>query len=167
MDVSVIIPTFNEAPNVAELIERIEVALLGRRGEILFVDDSSDDTPTVIEAAAAHSSFPVRLIRRPRPVGGLSGAVLEGLRVATSDWCVVMDGDLQHPPEVIPALLESGIEQDADLVADGRLRQEFRDFRLDRIAGLHLSSERFAPRPDTLQSYWAQQARRCRACKST
>lgn len=120
MDVSVIIPTFNEAPNVAELIERIEVALLGRRGEVLFVDDSSDDTPNVIEAAAAHSSLFVRLVRRPRPVGGLSGAVLEGLRIATSDWCVVMDGDLQHPPEVIPALLESGIEQDADVVVASR-----------------------------------------------
>ncbi|MCB2408890.1 helix-turn-helix transcriptional regulator [Hymenobacter lucidus] len=41
-----------------------------------------------------------------------------------------------------------------------RLRQEFRDFRLDRIVDLHLRDEQFAPRPDTLQSYWAQQDRR-------
>ncbi|WP_167851976.1 helix-turn-helix transcriptional regulator [Hymenobacter elongatus] len=39
-----------------------------------------------------------------------------------------------------------------------RLRQEFRDFRLDRIGDVHLRDEHFAPRPDTLHSYWAQQA---------
>lgn len=49
------------------------------------------------------------------------------------------------------------------VVAFCRLRQEFRDFRLDRIAGLHLRDEHFAPRPDTLQSYWAQQAERRQA----
>lgn len=45
------------------------------------------------------------------------------------------------------------------VVAFCRLRQEFRDFRLDRIAGLQLLDEAFAPRPETLQSYWAEQAR--------
>ena len=49
------------------------------------------------------------------------------------------------------------------VIAFCRLRQEFRDFRLDRIAGLHLRDEHFAPRPDTLQSYWAQQAQRRQA----
>ncbi|MBX0289068.1 YafY family transcriptional regulator [Hymenobacter sp. HSC-4F20] len=46
------------------------------------------------------------------------------------------------------------------VVAFCRLRQEFRDFRLDRIAGLHLREEHFEPRPDTLQTYWAQEAQR-------
>jgi dolichol-phosphate mannosyltransferase len=86
----------------------------------VFVDDSTDETPEVIEQVATHSTLPIRLIRRPRPVGGLSGAVLEGLRTATSNWCVVMDGDLQHPPEVIPMLLDSGTEQEADLVVASR-----------------------------------------------
>lgn len=120
MDVTVIIPTFNEAPNVVELLRRIETALQGRQGEIVFVDDSTDDTPAVIEDAATNSTLPVRLIRRIAPVGGLSGAVLEGLRTATSDWCVVMDGDLQHPPEDIPILLDSAMEQNADLVVASR-----------------------------------------------
>ncbi|MBC7762487.1 MAG: glycosyltransferase [Candidatus Saccharibacteria bacterium] len=120
MEVSVIVPTFNEAPNVRELVERIQTALRGRVAEIVFVDDSNDDTPTVIGQVAAEAEIPVRLIRRDHPVGGLSGAVLVGLAESTSDWCIVMDGDLQHPPEVIPVLLSSGIDQDADIVVASR-----------------------------------------------
>jgi dolichol-phosphate mannosyltransferase len=120
VDVSVIIPTFNEAPNMAELIERIELSLLGRHGEIVFVDDSTDDTPDVIAQLATRSTILIRLVHRPNPTGGLSGAVLQGLSEASSDWCVVMDGDLQHPPEVIPALLHAGAEMNADVVVASR-----------------------------------------------
>ncbi|WP_166789955.1 glycosyltransferase [Cryobacterium sp. TMT1-2-2] len=108
------------APNVRELVERIQTALRGRVAEIVFVDDSNDDTPTVIGQVAAEAEIPVRLIRRDQPVGGPSGAVLVGLAESTSDWCIVMDGDLQHPPEVIPVLLSSGIDQDPDIVVASR-----------------------------------------------
>ncbi|MDJ0379024.1 glycosyltransferase [Cryobacterium sp. PH31-L1] len=120
MKVSVIVPTFNEALNVRELVERIQTALHGRVAEILFVDDSNDDTPAVIAQVAAAAQIPVRLIRREHAVGGLSGAVLLGLAVSASDWCIVMDGDLQHPPEAIPVLLGAGIDQDADVVVASR-----------------------------------------------
>lgn len=120
MEISVIVPTFNEAPNVRELVERIQTGLRGRVAEIIFVDDSTDDTPTVIGHVAAGAEIPVHLIHRDHATGGLSGAVLVGLAASTSDWCIVMDGDLQHPPEVIPVLLNSGIEQDADVVVASR-----------------------------------------------
>lgn len=120
MDVTIIIPTFNEAPNVRSLVDRISAAMQGRDAEILFVDDSVDATPDVIRAVAASSTLPVRLIHRAVPVGGLSGAVLEGIAASTGDWCVVMDGDLQHPPELIPVLLASGVEQSADVVVASR-----------------------------------------------
>ena len=106
MDLSIIVPTFNEGPNVDELLRRIGETLEGRVFEVIFVDDSSDDTPTVISAAAERAGFPVRLIHRDVPTAGLGGAVVEGFRAATSRWCLVMDGDLQHPPEDIPRLLE-------------------------------------------------------------
>jgi dolichol-phosphate mannosyltransferase len=118
--VSIVVPTFNEAPNVPVLVERIERALDGRRAEVIFVDDSTDNTPEVILEVAARSSSVVRLIRRDHPDGGLSGAVVAGLQAASTDWCVVMDGDLQHPPELIPALLLSGEEQAADVVVASR-----------------------------------------------
>ncbi|MDQ1572113.1 MAG: dolichol-phosphate mannosyltransferase [Actinomycetota bacterium] len=120
VQVSVIVPTFNEAPNIQELVDRIQQSLRGRQAEIVFVDDSTDDTADAIEKAALTAELPVRVIQRTQPVGGLSGAVLEGLKASTSEWCIVMDGDLQHPPEVIPALLTSGIEQDVDVVVASR-----------------------------------------------
>ncbi len=120
MDISVIVPTFNEGPNVAELVRRTTDALLGRDVEIIFVDDSRDDTPDIIRAVAATSDVPVRLIHRDEPVGGLGGAVVEGIKAAVSDFCVVMDGDLQHPPEVIAELLARAEMGDADVVVASR-----------------------------------------------
>ncbi|MDW4573383.1 polyprenol monophosphomannose synthase [Microbacterium sp. M3] len=119
-EVTVVVPTFNESMNVAELVRRIADALEGTPSEVLFVDDSTDETPRVIEEVAALSPISVRLIHREKPVGGLGGAVLEGIKSARSDVCVVMDGDLQHPPEVIPLLLNSHTTTDADVVVASR-----------------------------------------------
>ncbi|ANP74779.1 glycosyltransferase [Cryobacterium arcticum] len=120
MDVTIIIPTFNEAPNIEILVDRI-VAVMNSGGvEVVFVDDSTDNTPDIIRQVAARSTIPVRLIHRDDPVGGLSGAVREGISSSTGTWCVVMDGDLQHPPELIPVLLASGAEQHADIVVASR-----------------------------------------------
>lgn len=120
MDVSIVIPLFNEAPNVAALVARIEAAACGRVGEIVFVDDSTDATPEVVRATAGSSALRVRLIHRDRPSGGLGGAVLAGLAAAESDVCVVMDGDLQHPPEKIGELLARFDEGDVDVVVASR-----------------------------------------------
>jgi dolichol-phosphate mannosyltransferase len=139
--VSVVIPTFNEAENIGELLTRLGSALGPARPdgaaaetvtpgtatpetaapfEVLFVDDSTDDTPEVIEREAARRDFPVRLIHRATPENGLGGAVLEGLRSVTAPWAVVMDADLQHPPEAVPGLLAAGEQGDSDLVVATR-----------------------------------------------
>lgn len=119
---SVIVPTFNEQDNVAELVRRLGVALDGHGAEVIFVDDSTDETPQVITQVAHTAPLPVRLIHRPagQRDGGLGGAVLVGLRASTAPWCVVMDGDLQHPPELVPALVARGIEEGADVVVASR-----------------------------------------------
>lgn len=119
-DVSIVVPTYNEGPNVAPLLERIASALSPYRWEVLFVDDSSDDTPERIRALSAPAGGAVRLIHRDVPTGGLGGAVVEGLREAAADLCVVMDGDLQHPPETIPLLIERARERGADVVVASR-----------------------------------------------
>lgn len=118
MQISVIVPTFNEAANIDELVARINDALEGRDAEIIFVDDSSDNTPEVIRKTT--SALSVRLLHRSVAAGGLSGAVVAGLAATDSDWAVVMDGDLQHPPEMIPILLASAITDRADVVVASR-----------------------------------------------
>ena len=118
--VTVIVPTYNERDNVAELVARTARALGDRDAEILFVDDSTDGTALEVERVAADAPLPVRVIHRDDNSGGLGGAVVVGLRAAESDVCIVMDGDLQHPPELLPVLLDRHADGDADVVAASR-----------------------------------------------
>ncbi|MGI6879075.1 glycosyltransferase [Microbacterium sp. gxy059] len=120
MELTVVVPTFNEVDNVAELVRRASAALAGRDAEILFVDDSSDGTADAVRRAARSAPLPVRVVHREQPVGGLGGAVVEGFRLAAADRCVVIDGDLQHPPETIPLLADRLEEGDADVVVASR-----------------------------------------------
>jgi len=120
--VTVIVPTYNERDNVAPLLERLAAAVGAMPVEVLFVDDSTDDTPQVVLEAARHSRLSVRLLHRSgaERVGGLGGAVLAGLRDSRAEWAVVMDGDLQHPPEVVPELLRTALVDRADVVVASR-----------------------------------------------
>jgi hypothetical protein len=119
---TVIVPTRNEAGNVAALLRRLDLAMGDRSVEVIFVDDSDDDTPATIVAEGARSQSAVRLLHRPEGQrdGGLGGAVLAGFRAATAPWAVVMDGDLQHPPEALPDLLAPTAEPGVDLVVASR-----------------------------------------------
>jgi dolichol-phosphate mannosyltransferase len=120
--VTVVVPTRNEEGNVAPLVERLDAALAGHHGRILFVDDSDDDTPIEVMRMSALSDTPVDLLHRPpdERQGGLGGAVLEGLRATTAPWAVVMDGDLQHPPELVPDLVTTGMREHAQVVVATR-----------------------------------------------
>ncbi|MFJ3225823.1 glycosyltransferase [Streptomyces sp. NPDC086783] len=119
--VTIVVPTFNESANVRELLRRITESVPARLPcEVVFVDDSTDDTPEVIARAAQDCPFPVTVLHREEPVGGLGGAVVEGLKAAASDWIVVMDGDLQHPPSLVPELVATGERASAGLVVASR-----------------------------------------------
>jgi dolichol-phosphate mannosyltransferase len=119
--VTIVVPTFNESANIRELLRRITESVPARLPcEVVFVDDSTDDTPEVIFQAAQDCPFPVTVLHRAEPVGGLGGAVVEGLKAASSDWIVVMDGDLQHPPSLVPELLAAGERSAAGLVVASR-----------------------------------------------
>lgn len=120
VQLSIVVPTYNEAPNVAELVARVAAATEGIDAEIVFVDDSTDDTPDEVRRVAASAPLPVRLVHRDKRRGGLGGAVLEGFAAAEADACLVMDGDLQHPPEEIPALWARFRRGDVDLVVASR-----------------------------------------------
>jgi dolichol-phosphate mannosyltransferase len=121
-DLSIIIPTRNEAGNIAQLLRRLEPIVRTRSVEIIFVDDSTDETPQTIDDAASTYVRPIRLIHRlpGQRTGGLGGAVLEGMRAARGHWLIVMDGDCQHPPELIPQLLQDALDQSSDVVVASR-----------------------------------------------
>jgi dolichol-phosphate mannosyltransferase len=88
----------------------------------LFVDDSDDGTPEVIAAMAPNPAFRVAVIHRlpGQRGGGLGGAVLAGIQAAQTKWVCVMDADLQHPPELLRALLEEARRSKADVVVASR-----------------------------------------------
>jgi dolichol-phosphate mannosyltransferase len=123
---SVVVPTRNEALNVGPLAARLQAALSQTAGgwELIFVDDSDDNTPEVVGrlADALGMGSPVRLVHRPRGMrsGGLGGAVSDGFAIARGRVVAVMDADLQHPPEVLPALIAPVLSGEADLVAGSR-----------------------------------------------
>ena len=119
-DLTVVVPTFREAPNLGLLVPRIVAALeqAGLRGEIVIVDDdSADGTEDVCRTLAA--TYPVRLLVR-KGERGLSSAVLHGMRQARGEVLLVMDADLSHPPEAIPQLFETIRSDDADFVIGSR-----------------------------------------------
>ncbi|MEU6364555.1 glycosyltransferase family 2 protein [Streptomyces sp. NPDC046931] len=119
--VTLVVPTFNESGNIRELLRRITESVPSRLPcEVVFVDDSTDDTPDVIFREAQDCPFPVTVLHRQEPAGGLGGAVVEGMKAAGSDWIVVMDGDLQHPPSLVPELIGTGERTNAALVVASR-----------------------------------------------
>lgn len=120
LPVTVVVPTRHEAGNIAPLLARMPSV-----DKVLFVDDSDDDTAEVIQLAAADAPMKVELLHRPahERTGGLSGAVVAGLAMVESPWMCVMDGDLQHPPEVIAKLVDQATD-DVDLVIASRKNWE-------------------------------------------
>src|SRR6185436_7571683 len=122
-DLSMVIPTRNEAGNIEPLLMRIHQAVKGIAVEVVFVDDSTDETPDVIRKLQDWFPLPIKLIARPadRRKNGLGGAVVEGFQAAQGTWMGVMDADLQHPPEMIPRLLRQAQRNGSDIVMGSRL----------------------------------------------
>ena len=116
---SVVIPTFNERGNVAELTKRLDTTLKGVAWEAIFVDDNSPDGTADAVKTIAQSDVRIRCLRR---VGrrGLAGACIEGILSSSAPFVAVMDADLQHDERVLPAMLAKLQSGNCDLVAATR-----------------------------------------------
>ena len=119
---SIVIPTRNEELNVGPLLEQLASAFDPADTELLVVDDSDDETPEALAESAAGSTLAVRLLRRPPGArkGGLSSAVMAGAQRARGEWVLVMDADLQHPPETAAGLAKVAMGHDVDIVIGTR-----------------------------------------------
>lgn len=115
--ISIVVPTYNEATSVPLLAERLAAALGGRDWELVIVDDGSPDGTADLAQALA-PRIPVRVVRRAGK-SGLASAVMAGFREARGDLLVVMDADLSHPAEVVPALVDA-VVGGADLAVGSR-----------------------------------------------
>jgi dolichol-phosphate mannosyltransferase len=116
---SIVVPTFKERGNVAELVRRLGLALAGLDWEAIFVDDNSPDGTWEAVKEIASRDPRVRCLRR---VGrrGLAGACIEGMLSSAAPFVAVIDADLQHDEKVLPQMLAKLISGDADLVAATR-----------------------------------------------
>ncbi len=118
-NLSIVVPTYNEATNVPLLIAKLEEALAGHAWEIVFVDDDSADDTSGVVARVGMEKPHIRCIRR---IGrrGLSSAVIEGALSCEAPFIAVMDADLQHDERILPDMLRLLNRGDVDLAIGSR-----------------------------------------------
>ncbi len=118
-ELSIIVPTFNEAANVTELVKKLDECLGGVRWEVIFVDDNSPDGTADRVRDLARQDTRVRCLHR---VGrrGLSSACVEGMLSSSAPYMAVMDGDLQHDETRLPEMLDLLRNSDVELVYGSR-----------------------------------------------
>jgi dolichol-phosphate mannosyltransferase len=116
---TVVVPTFNERENVAELIRRLDSALAGISWEVLFVDDDSPDLTADAVRSQAQRDSRVRCLQR---LGrrGLSSACIEGMLASSAPFVAVIDGDLQHDERLLKPMLEALKRESLDIVVGSR-----------------------------------------------
>lgn len=110
-ELAVVVPTYREADNVAEIMRRVDTVLAGVDWELIFVDDDSPDGTAERAREIARRDRRVRVLQR---VGrrGLSSACIEGMLATSAPYLAVMDGDLQHDETLLPRMLDV-LKQDA------------------------------------------------------
>jgi dolichol-phosphate mannosyltransferase len=120
INLTIVPPTFNEKGNVKPLLNAIEKTFKNKKinYEVLFVDDSSDETPEVIQKEIKdRKNMNIRMIHRPKERRtGLATAFIEGFEDAKGEYICCIDSDLQHPPEKIYNLYQKAIEDRAEIV---------------------------------------------------
>jgi len=118
IDISIIIPTLNEKENINELVKRIIESLNDIKYEIIFVDDGSKDG-TIEEIEKLKRKYKnIKIVERGYRKG-LSSAFIDGIKYSDGKYLVLMDADLQHPPELLRKMYEKALEG-CDLVIASR-----------------------------------------------
>src|SRR5579864_8120469 len=119
-EVSVVIPTYNEAGGIEYLISALtEVfSLAGINAEIVVVDDNSPDgTGALVDSLSSH--YPVRCVHRAGKLG-LSSAVIDGWATCSSPILGVMDADFSHDPKIIPTMIGAVRSRECELAIGSR-----------------------------------------------
>ncbi len=121
MQLSVIVPVYNEEDNIFPLMEEIKKSLSDFSYEIVFVDDGSNDS--TVEKIKSLKTNNVTLVRFARNFGQTS-AMAAGIEAAEGKYVAFLDGDLQNDPSDIPIMLEKLESENLDLVAGKRAKRK-------------------------------------------
>lgn len=119
LDLAVVIPTFNERGNIAELIRRLDLTLQGLQWEAIFVDDDSPDGTADLVRSFARRDTRIRILQRIHR-RGLASACIEGIMSSSAEVVAVMDADLQHDEAVLPQMLQRLRDESLDVVVGTR-----------------------------------------------
>lgn len=125
---SIVVPLYNEADNVALLTQKIHESLVGYNYQIIYVDDfSTDDTKSIVNKLADDKIHLIALKKNY----GQSLALAAGIDYAEGEYIITMDGDLQNDPSDIPQMLEYALSGEYDLVTG--IRQKRKDSLVKKI----------------------------------
>jgi len=159
--ISIVVPTYREADNLALLAEDVDAALSGPGYdyELLFIDDDSRDGSEEI-CAELSARFPVRIVVR-KGERGLATAVIHGISMASGDIVVVMDADLSHPASAIPAMIarlqsgESDFVLGSRYVEGGSIHDDWSVFRQLNSIIPSLMAKPLCPLKDPMSGFFA------------
>jgi dolichol-phosphate mannosyltransferase len=119
IELTVVVPTYRERPNVPILLERLRAVLSHTGWEVLYVDDHSPDGTADVVRAIAVNDRRIRVIER---IGrrGLASACVEGMMASAAPYIAVMDADLQHDESILPQMLHKIKDEKLDVVIASR-----------------------------------------------
>lgn len=122
ISVDIVVPCYNEEESLApfaEAVDRVAASLPGYEFTYILVDDGSADGTYAVMKELAGQHGNIKYISFSRNFGK-EAAMYAGLKNSTGDYVIVMDADLQHPPEVFPQLLEAVVSEGYDCCATKR-----------------------------------------------
>ena len=120
---SIVVPCFNEEESVGIFLNEIQNVLIDYDYEIIYINDGSDDNTLKNIKELADSNPNVKYISFSRNFGKES-AIYAGLKSASGDLICVLDVDLQHPPRLLPEMIETVTNEDYDIVAARRISRK-------------------------------------------
>jgi len=175
MDLSIVVPLYNEADSVTPLYRGIKDALapLGLHHEILFVDDGSRDGTFEVASRLAAADPLLRVIRF-RKNYGQTPAMVAGIEHARGEVIITMDGDFQNDPRDIPLFLEK-VREGFDIVVGWRYERQDKlmtrkipsvvaNWMIGRVTGVPIKDNGCSSRPTARRSSGASRCiRRCTA----
>ena len=135
MNISIVIPIFNESENITSLVSEIELAMkkTSYSYELILVNDAStDDTRDVLSKIYKKHNFNIKILNNLKNIGQ-SFSIIKGIKSSKSQTIVTLDGDGQNNPNDIPKLIQE-YNKDKDLLLVGGIRLNRKDNFLKKIS---------------------------------